>query len=178
MLDFIPVPELGKNRDKFLAKVTRTVGKGNWFWVFAAKNKLYSWEWGIQFYEDAFYEFLRRDINLLKNICSYSDVYMINRFDTGSGLDYKKQLQRDEHYADIALRRCMIRFGVTFKGKNILDLNETPYSQNNVPFHLPHLIRKPDANKSVRSWLGSNRFIAVANTVEDQAKLSELLIKW
>lgn len=178
MLDFIPVYDLGNNRDKFLAKVTRTVGKGNWFWVFAANKKLYSWDWGVQLYEDAFYNFFLKNFDLLEKLClNYYNVCVINRFDVDSNLDYKKQLQRREHYGDIAIRRCLVRFGISFKGKELLHLDKTPYAANMVPFHLPHLIKKPDANKSVQSWLNTNRLIAVANTIEDQAKLSEMMIK-
>jgi hypothetical protein len=178
MLDFIPVYDLGNNRDKFLAKVTRTCGKGNWFWVFAANKKLYSWDWGMQFYEDAYYEFFHKNVKLLASLCAnFSDVYVVNRFDTDAGLDYKKQIQHRDHCDDIAIRRCLVRFGVTFKGKELLKLEGTPYAQSEIPFHLPHLIKTPDKNKSVQSWLNSNRLIAVANTIEDQAKLSEMLIK-
>ncbi|RDJ35264.1 MAG: hypothetical protein DWQ19_10645 [Crenarchaeota archaeon] len=178
MLDYIPVSDLGNNRDKFLTKVTRQVGKGNWFWIFVAKNKFYSWEWGIQFYEDAFYSFFRKNIDSLQKLClNFSDVCVKNRFDIESGLNYKKQTQHYDHFNDIALRRCLIRFGVAFRGKDLLNLDGTEYDQQKIPFHLPHLIRIPDKEKTVQSWLNSNRFIAVATTVADQAKLSEILIK-
>lgn len=172
------VSDLGNNRDKFLAKVTRVAGKGNWFWAFAAKKKLYSWEWGLQLYEDAFWEFFKHNGSALKELVdNYSNVYVINRFDIDSGLDYKKQTQNSDHYSDIAVRRCFIRFGLSFKGKDILELGKSQFSQSKVPFHLPHLINKPDTLGSVKSWLDTNRLIVIAPEIEDKAKLSEILVK-
>jgi len=178
MLDYIQVSDLGVNRDKFLAKVTRVAGKGNWFWAFFVKKKLYSWEWGLQLYEDAFWEHLKHNIDDFKNLVdNYSNVYVTNRFDIESGLDYKKQNQHSDHYSDIAVRRCLVRFGLSFKGKDILDLNKSMFSQKSVPFHLPHLINKPDDNGSAKSWLDTNRLIVTAPEIEDKAKLAEMLIR-
>jgi hypothetical protein len=178
MLDFMQVSDLGNNRDKFLAKVTRVAGKGNWFWAFVVKKKLYSWEWGLQLYEDAFWEFFRHNAPILKDLVdNHSNVFVINRFDIEANLDYKKQTQNSDHYSDIAIRRCFVRFGLSFKGKDILDLNKSQFSQSIVPFHLPHLINKPDANNSVKSWLDTNRIIVIAPEVEDKAKLADMLIR-
>lgn len=178
MLDFIKTPDLGLNRDTFLSKVTRTVGKGNWFWVFKSKNRLYSWNWGLQLYEDAFWAHLRSKVDLLKDLVQkYENVYVVNRHDAESCLDYKIQYQARDHYNDIALRRVLVRFGTDFKGKDILSLEKSVYCQSKIPFHLPHLIHEPDTIHSVKSWMDTNRWIAVAPEIEDKAKLSELLVK-
>jgi hypothetical protein len=175
MLDFIQVADLGQNRDKYLAKVTRTCGKGNWFWVFAVQKKLYSWEWGMQLYEDAFYEYFHKHPDLLKKLVeNYHDIFVFNRFDCDSGLDYKKQNQNQDHYNDIAIRRCLTRFGISFKGKDLLELGKSDYCHSKVPFHLPHLMKQAG---SVKSWFNSSRLIAVAPEIEDKAKLSELLVR-
>lgn len=175
MLDFIQVGDLGQNRDKFLAKVTRVAGKGNWFWTFTLGKKFYSWELGMQFYEDAFWEYFRGHANLLKNlVTNYNNIYVVNRFDAESGLDYRKQNQNQDHINDIAIRRCLTRFGINFKGKDLLNLHQTDYSDTVVPFHLSHLC---DKKISAKTWWAANRFIVVAPEIEDKARFSEFLIK-
>ena len=175
MLDFIHYPDLGIDRDKFLSKVTLTVGKGNWFIAFSVKKNFYSWEWGMQLYEDAYWEFFRKNINLLTTLLEkYFNVFVVNRFDSESGLDYKKQTQNRDHYDDIAIRRCITRFGLKFKGKELLEIGTSDYSQTKVPFHLPHLMK---SGKNVTDWINSNRFIIVAPEIEDKAKFSEMLIR-
>lgn len=174
MLDYIQVGDLGADRDKFISKVTRVAGKGNWFWAFKVGKKLYSWEWGLQVYEDAFYEYFKNNVELIKPLIeNYHDVFVINRFDLESGIDYKKQNQNKDHYNDIAIRRCLVRFGLWFKGKELLEINNSLYSHIKIPFHLAHLAK----NTSVKTWFDDSRYIVVAPEIEDKAKLSEFLIK-
>lgn len=176
MLEFIQVGDLGKNRDSYLNKVSRVVGKDNWYWAFRVKKKLYSWEFGFQLYEDAVWEYLKSKPLLLESlILNYSDVFSLNRFDTESVLDYKKQTQNSDHYNDIAIRRCLVRFGVWFQGKDLLNLAKTDYCEKHIPFHLPHLIESE--NKSIKSWLDNNRYIVIAKEVEDLYKFKEILVK-
>lgn len=177
MLHYLPVGDIGKHRDEFLAKVHKRAGKGNWFWAFRVGKKLYSWELGIQLYEDAYWQFLRSDISLIKELLGYFNVFVYDRHDLDSGLDYKIQNNSRDHFQDIAIRRCLIRFGVWFNGKDIMEINGSKFDHNQVPFHLPHLINKPDINKSLRSFMFSNRLIVIAPELEDKAKLSEILIK-
>lgn len=176
MLDYIQVGDLGKNRDKFIQKVTRSAGKGNWFWTFRCNNKLYSWEMGMQMYEDAYWQFLRNDVSLVKELVGYFNVYVLDRHDIDSSINYKHQLNERDHYPDIALRRCLVRLGVWFQGKEILRIPATKFNDCNVPFHLPHLIQKPDDKKSIKSWLDSNRYIVIAPDIEDKCKLSDILV--
>lgn len=177
LIEYIQVGNLGKNRDKFISKVNQKVGKGNWYWSFRAGDKLYSWEWGMQLYEDAYYQFFRQDASKLKDIVGYSNVFVYNRHDLDSGLDYKRQSQESDHCADIAIRRCLVRFGVWFHGKEILSLKGSAFDPVEVKFHLPHLVNKPDKLKSIQSWINSNRLIVVTPTIEDQFRLAELMVK-
>lgn len=178
MLDFIQVGDLGKERDNFLGKVTRTVGKGNWYWAFNVKKKFYSWEFGFQLYEDAIWQYLRSNPVLLQSLVRDNvDVFQINRFDIEAGLSYKIQTQNTDHYNDIAIRRCLVRFGINFQGKDLFDLKSTSYCHSKIPFHLPHLINKPDEIKSVKSWLETNRYIVIATETKDFHKFIEMLVK-
>jgi len=177
MLQYIQVGDLGKNRDQFITKVQKTAGKGNWFWAFRANKRLYSWEWGLQLYEDAYWHYLRSNVKKLKEIIAYNDVYVYNRHETESVLDYKIQKHYQDHYEDIAIRRCLIRFGVWFTGKELLSIKDSPFDDAKISFHLPHLINKPDATNSIRSWLNTNRMIVIASEIEDKCRLAEILVK-
>ena len=161
MLNFINPFGIDEDREAFIRSVNRKAGKGNWFWVFKVGKQLWAYELGMQLYEDAYWLFLRKDIGRIK--------------DLDSGLDYRKQTQPGEHYSDIAIRRCMRRFGIWFKGTDIFDISKTQYADRKVPFHLPHLVSSPD--KSAKSWIDSNRLIVIAREVEDKCKLAEILVK-
>lgn len=176
MLDLIPVGDLGKNRKKFIAKITKKAGEGNWFWVYRSDKTLISWALGLQLYEDAYYMFFRNNLDVLKEVASYYDVYVYNKLDLESGLKYKAQNQDGEHYEDVAVRRCMIRFGVNFRGrkKKSYLIPGSSLDHGSVPFHLPHLLRSSRA--TAKEWLYNNRMIALATTVEDQVKLSRMLV--
>lgn len=177
MLEYTIVPiDLAIDREKFIEEINKKVGKGNWYWGFRVKSKLYSWNLGLQLYEDAYWEFLKQNPKLIKELVDYSDVYVYDRYDLKSILDYRKQTQKRDHFQDIAIRRCLVRFGVWFKGMDILKIPGSKFDDHKVEFHLPHLIYKPDTRCSLHSWF-SNRLIIVAKTIEDKAKLSELLVQ-
>jgi hypothetical protein len=177
MLDYIRVGDLGKNRNDFLSKINKQVGKGNWFWAFQSGSKLYSWQWGLQLYEDAFYQHIKSDTGLLRKLVGSYDIYEKDRQETESLLDYKIQKLQYDHYSDIAYRRCLVRFGLWFSGTDYLPMQGTKYEAWKIPFHLPHLIRKPDERASAKSWMDTNKVIAVATTEEDQGRLAEILVK-
>ena len=175
MLNFINPFGIDEDREAFILSVNRKAGKGNWFWVFKVGKQLWAYELGMQLYEDAYWLFLRKDIGRIKELLANLDVFVYNRHDLDSGLDYRKQTQPGEHYSDIAIRRCMRRFGIWFKGTDIFDISKTQYADRKVPFHLPHLVSSPD--KSAKSWIDSNRLIVRAREVEDKCKLAEILVK-
>lgn len=173
MLQFIQVGDLQDRRDKYMTKVKHKVGKDNWFWVFKLGNKLYSQTWGMQVYEDAYYFFFHKNPELLKDLVEkWSDVYVVNRHDLVSGLNYHLQNHNRDHFHDIAIRRCLTRFGLSFQGKDILNLNDSPYCHSKIPFHLIHLFKG-----SLKKWFDDSRYIAVAVEIEEKAKLSEMLVK-
>lgn len=173
MLDFIQVPDLKDKRDSFMRKVEKTVGKNNWTWAFKFRNKFYSFHLGFQIYEDAFYSFLLKNIDLLKSLVTdYENVYHNTYEDFDSGLDYNIQKDKTDHYDDIAIRRSIARLGLQFGGKQILDIKNSPYSELKIPFHMP--LGKPI---SVKTWFDQSRYIVVAPEIQDKVKFSQLLIK-
>lgn len=172
MLEFLHVGELYDKRDSFLYKVDKKVGKQNWSWAFKYNDKFYSYQLGMQMYEDAFWVYLLKNKNLLKElVTNYKEVYRNNYQDLESGLNYNKQLNKLDHYDDIALRRVIVRFGLSFKGDKMLDIKNSEYSELKVPFHLPCKYN------TVKMWYENCRYIVIATEIEDKVKFSEMLIK-
>lgn len=178
MFELIPVGELGKEYRKYCRMLTKRVG-GNWFWVFLVGKRLYSFDLGMQMYEDAYWSFFRNDISKLKHLATnYHDVCVTDAKDLESGMDFRKQTQEWEHFADIAIRRAIVRLGVGFKGKEeLFKIAGTEYNDGHIHFHLPHLIHRSDGRQSARAWIKSNRMVVIAKTLEDRRKLNNILVK-
>jgi hypothetical protein len=161
------------NDYKLISFFNKRVGEGNWFWLYKMGEIYYSWDLGMQFYEDAYWIFFRNNLILLKELVKkYGDVFEFNKKDMDSGLDYRKQLQRSNHYQDIAIRRCLRRFGIWFKGDRALKLPGSEYDEDRVPFHLSNIAK----NQPV-SYIHQTRMAALVPTSVDKYKLSEFLIR-
>lgn len=174
MLEIIDVGDLRGNHFKFAKVLNEKAGEGNWWWVFKS-NALYSGRWGFQFYEDAYYQFLKKRPDLLKILVESQEVIWSEPKDIESKLDYWHQTSRIEHFADIAIRRVLVRFGLFFKGQGFLSIKGEELDPKNVPFHLPHLI-KTSGSKTVKVWLEDHRKVVIADTIDSQHELSKYLI--
>lgn len=176
MLSFITPFGIEGDRKKFVWSIDKRAGKGNWIWAFKVGRNLYSYDLGMQLYEDAYWVYLRKHTDDLKAVINSYNIYVINRHDLDAGLSYKKQEHPyNEHHADIAIRRCLRRYGAWFKGRDLMSLKSLKLDDAHVPFHLPHLVNNPE--KSIRSWFDSSRVIVVSKSIEDEAKLAEILIR-
>lgn len=175
-MEFVNLYGLDKDREDFTRTINKRAGKGNWFWVFKVGKRLYSYDMGMQLYEDAYWLYLRQDIKRVKYLVGQFDVIVNDCYDRDASLNYSKQAHKwREHYADIAVRRCLRRLGVWFKGKDLLNITKTEFDDQSVPFHMPHLIS--GTNKSARSWLYKNRMIVIVKEVEDKCQLAEHLVR-
>jgi hypothetical protein len=175
MLDLIPTPNLGKKRDEFTRLLNRKVGKGNWYWAFGIGKKLYSWDLALQIYEDAYWIFFRNHLTLLKKLAkNYTDVFEFDKTDMESGLDFSIEKQKADHYQDIAIRRALRRFGIWFQGKDgtLLELPGSEYGEENIPFHLPHLIE----GKKLKDF-HKRRVAIIAMKPTDKIHLGNILIR-
>lgn len=141
-------------------------GKGNWRLV---------WKWGEIFLdflgvcaicEDAYYFFLLNNSEIFKRLInSASDVYYNNESDVESGFDYTKQ-GRKTRFHDIAIRRVLIRREQWFKGSELIRIHGRkgthPLSKilapENVPFHRPDLIEKPEFHQIQGIEPNENKF--------------------
>lgn len=126
----------------------------------------------LQLYEDAYYQFLKRNPELTDwLINTAADIYDTLPSNVISGINYEMQdPNKPNHYHDIAIRRCLLRLHKWFKGDHLVEirgLRSEGYVLNPgiVPFHQPKLIHQPEwkANWiipwSIESFWQSNKVI-------------------
>ncbi len=164
---------LGSKRDDKRKEYDQEYGKGNWRVVWKI-NDVYVGESGAYaLYEDAYFEFLKKNPDVLKQIISSAlDVYDNSPSNVNCGLDYAIQETNRTHLQDIAIRRSLIRLGTWFQGDKLIQIRDKDgvhplsmiLSPGRVPFHRPELIEKPELNgwwekSSVESFYQSNRLL-------------------
>jgi len=160
----------GKKRDEIHKKYDEVYGKGNWRIAYFWMNDIVSRDFAIQIYEDAYYEFLKKEKNLLKWLVSTAkDVYDNSPSNINSGLDYNIQETDSNHLQDISIRRVVRRLGRKFEGNELIEIRSSSSEGNvlspgKVPFHLPQHIKEPHlegwwSKDSIEDFYQSNKII-------------------
>ena len=129
-------------------------------------------EEALEHYEEAYYQYLKADRNILVWLTeTASDVYDNSQSNVLANKDYSLQETKATHLQDIAIRNAVSRLGASFKGKRPMKVRgkDSPgYRLNpgNVPFHLTDMILKP-ARKgwwkpgSIEDFWQSNKVLEV-----------------
>jgi hypothetical protein len=136
----------GKMRDELSRTWDEEYGKGNWRIAYQWGNFIISREIGIQIYEDAYYDFLKKTPDVLGWLLSEaSDIYDTAPTNVRSGLDYQIQETENNHIHDISIRRAILRLGKEFSGERLICIRSTDsegyaLSPGIVSFHLPDMI--------------------------------------
>jgi hypothetical protein len=108
--------------------------------------------------DESYLQFLREHKDLLHWLCANArDVYETAVSNIRSGLDYRAQERRKEHYQDIALRNALQRLGRTFTGEKRIRIGGRrcdclELSAGQVPFYRPEWILQP----TLASWWRSD----------------------
>jgi len=171
----------GKRRDEVIAGFNAQHGPGNWQLGWTMENgPVLSFQEAVLVYEQAYYRFLTSG-NILERLTTEAiDVYDNSLTNSSSGLNYNSQESILTHLQDIALRRCIMRFGVRFRGqepiqirgsKGTHDLSRT-LSPGQVPFHRPELIHQPALpgwwqGGSIEDWYQSGKILLVRDDDPD-----------
>ena len=165
----------GKQRDKLHREHNKTYGKNNWRITWLVNKKIFSKEEILLLYEDSYFNFLKKHPKVLQQLINEAkDVYDDAASNVKSQLDYSKQETNRTHYQDIAIRRCVVRFGLRFKGRKLIQIRDykgkhplsLKLSPGRIPFHMPKLIKKPELDGwwqhgSVESFYQSNKVLQV-----------------
>jgi hypothetical protein len=166
---------LGKRRDEKYLEWNDKYGHGSWRLV---------WQWGDQFldflgacmiYEDAYFNFLELHPEVLNRLVTEArEVYDDDPSDLGSRFSYLIQATKRTHIQDIAIRRCVVRLGTWFRGRELIRIRQEQgnhqlsmiLSPGRVPFHIPAMIVSlqltgwwnPD---TVEAWYQSNKILQI-----------------
>ncbi len=163
----------GKHRNERHSEYSRRYGEGNWRIVWKIGKTYVDLLGACTLYEDAYFVFLqkRQDV-LVQLIDEASDVYDDAPSNVKSGFDYNKQETERTHIQDIAIRRSLIRMGLWFRGRQLMQIRHSQgthplsmsLSPGKVPFHKYELIIQPELGgwwdpATVESFYQSNKFL-------------------
>lgn len=175
---------LGKRRNDVLLNCDLLYGKNKWDFVWKVNEYFFPLQGALLLYEDAYYNhFLKNPEDLEWLVKEASDVYDDSPTNVNSGLDYTKQETNMNHFQDIAVRRCLVRFGKWFKGERLIQLRPGKEGERLSPgvvkFHLPEIIEKPLLkgwwnDYSIECFYQSNKFLTIdecANFDPDDAHI-------
>ncbi len=144
---------LGKRRNAAWAKRDELYGKYNWRMSWLVEDRLLEYPEACELYEDAYFLYFQQRPELLTQLLeTASDVYDDDPKNIESGTDYQKRGAIRTHIQDIAIRRCVQRFGKQFHGKSLLQIRDRlgihplslALSPGQVPFHKPKLLSFPE----------------------------------
>ncbi len=166
---------LGKHRDERYQYWDQQHGLGNWRLAWQIGEHCFDIEGAIVLYEDAYWRFLSQNRLILRQlITEASDVYDDSPTNVDCGLRYFPQETDRTHLQDVAIRRCLVRFGDWFHGPELIQIRDRKSSHplgltlspGQVPFHMHWLIGKPELEGwwlpgSVESFYQSNRWLQV-----------------
>lgn len=165
----------GKHRDKLYKQYNKLYGKNNWRIAWVVNKKIFTREEIILLYEDVYYNFLKKHSKVLQQLVKEArDVYDDSPSNINSKLDYTKQETGRTHYQDIVIRRCVVRLGLKFRGKKLIQIRDykgkyplsLKLSPGRISFHMPELIKKPELTGwwqpgSIESFYQSNKVLQV-----------------
>lgn len=151
----------GANRDKIFADYDQTYGKGYWRLAWRIGDTDVDFLGACALYEDAYFAFFKKHrLALRRLVREASDVYDDAPSNVLSGFDYNKQETGRTHVQDIAIRRCVLRNGMSFKGNELIRIRDSEgthqlsmeLSPGQVPFHLPKLIEPYEDTRRNAQW--------------------------
>lgn len=169
----------GAFRDQRFAEYDKQFGKGNWRIAWVVADLTLDFLGACALYEDAYMRFLElNSIFVGRLVRAASDVYDDSLSNISSGLDYTKQETQHTHIQDIALRRCLVRMGKGFLGKEPIQIRDEvgthplsmTLSPGRIPFHIPLWIKQPEVAGwwnpgSIESFYQSNKVLQVNKKV-------------
>lgn len=166
----------GKRRPDFVAKFDAKYGLNNWKELWEVNGKLLDFNDAIFHYEESYFQFLKKEKDLLDELCKTArNVFDNSETNVYSGLDYSKQETVARHYQDIAVRRSLQRLNRKFEGNLLVQVRTVSkdigvkLTPGIIPFHDQSLIHKPELTGwwspgTVESFWQSNKVIAVSKS--------------
>jgi len=140
----------GKKRDEIVGNYNRLYGPDNWRIGWVWNDRVLDFPSACLVYEDGYYSDSFSREELWERLASEaSDVYDHHPSDVESGLNYTIQNGKATHLQDISIRRVMLRRGLSFKGRELIQVRShntfwgNNLSPGKIPFQLPELLVTP-----------------------------------
>jgi hypothetical protein len=138
----------GRQRRRQRRVINRLLALDGWRSMYAWEGRLLDRAGALLEVEEAYHQVIAGDPALQQWLCGFADVYDNARSNTASGCDHAVQEQSSLHFADIAIRRVMLRLGLRFSGRHRLSLRVARPDGHDlaaaaVPFHRPEAILQP-----------------------------------
>lgn len=172
---------IGSRKQEVEINYNKLYGEGNWRFAWDIQGNTINLDGALLLYEDAYFEYFKKHSDELQWIANnFSDVYDNNISNVHSGLDYHIQEFGGNHFQDIAIRRCLVRNLLRFKGKELLEIRTAglgkQYNPSEIQFHKPELIPQPEIKgwwkpHSLESWYQSAKYLEAKNVPFDTTKL-------
>ena len=167
---------IGSRKAEVLANYDQFYGRNNWQLIWDVDGTALDLNGALILYEDAYFEYFRKNPEELKWIAdNFADVCDNNPSNVNSGWDYSLQESESHHFQDIAIRRCLIRNGLWFKGKDLLEVRiggkGEKWDPGRIPFHKPEWIMVPELKgwwkpDSIESFYQSCRYLEAKSRVD------------
>lgn len=150
---------LGRYRDKKYFEWNMKYGEGNWRLAWKVGPTFADYLGACALYEDAYFcHFAANPDILAMLVMDAREIFDDAPTNVASRFDYLKQETDRTHVQDIAIRRCLLRLGVWFEGKDLIQIRHSvgqhplsmTLSPGKVPFHRPDLIEPPPWTPEVR----------------------------
>lgn len=168
-------------RDEIYTIFDARYGKDAWEIAYCWNGRIVPRAFGIQLYEDAYYEFLRNSPDTLQWLVDFAcDVYDTAPSNVEACLSYDHQETPNNHIHDVAIRRAVLRLGMKFHGTELIQVrgkNTRGFflSPHLVPFHQPHLIYTgvvQDYPQKGQWW----RRLGIVHSVEEFYQQNKVLV--
>ena len=163
--------QIGSRKEEIYHNYDKVYGEDAWRFAWYVNGTSVDLNGALAVYEDAYFEYFKKNLAELEWIANnFSNVYDNNVSNVNSGFDYSIQEFGGNHFQDIAIRRCLIRNGLWFQGKDLLEVRlkgaGKKYSPSEIQFHKPEWIPQPELKgwwkpSSIESWYQSARFLEV-----------------
>lgn len=150
---------LGRYRDARYAEWDAKYGQGNWRLAWKIGETFADYLGACALYEDAYFAFMTADPGTVATLVAEArDVFDDAPTNVGSRFDYRAQETGRTHVQDIAIRRCLLRMGIWFRGTELLQIRDRAgshplsmtLSPGKVPFHRPDLMETPPWDPEAR----------------------------
>ena len=151
---------LGENNKEFYASLDNEYGFGKWRIAYVLGDNIFSKNEIPLIFEDAYYEFFRKNPDALNSLIKTAcNVYENIEDDLIAGFTYPNQESLTSHVYDVAIRRALFKIGRSFNGDHLICIGDKEegegykFNPGVVPFHMPENICKNEiVNYSGKSF--------------------------